>query len=178
MKIIVASDIHGSYYYTKKFVNILEKENPDQIILLGDVFYHGPRNKLPKGYNPMEVSKSLNKLANILKCTKGNCDAEVDQMIADFKFEDKIELTISKKKFLFVHGHNLDFENLPENYDFIFGGHTHVNSIKNYDKTTYINPGSLSIPKENTKSSYAVIDDKTISIFDIKGNLIQTTSIN
>ena len=122
MKIIVASDIHGSNYYTKKLVKIIEKENPDQIILLGDVFYHGPRNKLPKNYDPMDVSNNLNKFADILKCTKGNCDAEVDQMIAKFEFVDKIEMTISKKKFLFVHGHNLDFENLPKGFDFIFGG--------------------------------------------------------
>ena len=178
MKIIVASDIHGSNYYTKKFVKILEKENPDQIILLGDVFYHGPRNKLPKNYNPMEVANHLNKYANILKCTKGNCDADVDQMISDFKFEDKIEMTISNKKFLFVHGHELDFENLPAGFDFVFGGHTHISSIKKIGKTTYVNPGSLSIPKENTKSSYAVIDDKTITIFDIKGKLVGFTSIN
>lgn len=178
MKIIVASDIHGSNYYTKKFVKILEKENPDQIILLGDVFYHGPRNKLPKNYNPMEVANHLNKYANILKCTKGNCDADVDQMISDFKFEDKIEMTISNKKFLFVHGHELDFENLPTGFDFVFGGHTHISSIKKIGKTTYVNPGSLSIPKENTKSSYAVIDDKTITIFDIKGKLVGFTSIN
>lgn len=178
MKIIVASDIHGSNYYTKKFVKIIEKEKPDQIILLGDVFYHGPRNALPKDYNPMEVSENLNKFADILKCTKGNCDAEVDQMISEFKFEDKIEMTISKKKFLFVHGHKLDFENLPKGFDFIFGGHTHVSSIKKYGAITYVNPGSLSIPKEKTKPSYAVIDDNTISIFELKGKLIGFCKIN
>ena len=177
MKIIVASDIHGSNYYTKKLVKIIEKENPDQIILLGDVFYHGPRNKLPKNYDPMDVSNNLNKFADILKCTKGNCDAEVDQMIAKFEFVDKIEISISKKKFLFVHGHNLDFENLPKGFDFIFGGHTHVSSIKKYGSTTYVNPGSLSIPKENTKPSYAVIDDKSITIFDIKGKLVGSCNI-
>ena len=178
MKIIVASDIHGSNYYTQKLVKIIEKENPDEVILLGDVFYHGPRNKLPKNYNPMKVAETLNKFADILKCTKWNCDAEVDQMIADFKFEDKIEMTISKKKFLFTHGHNLDFENLPEKFDFIFGGHTHISSIKKYGKVTYVNPGSLSIPKANTKPSFAVVDDKTISIFDIKGKLVGSCNIN
>lgn len=177
MKIIVASDIHGSNYYTKKLVDIIEKEKPEQVILLGDVFYHGPRNKLPKNYNPMKVAENLNKFADILKCTKGNCDAEVDQMISSFKFEDKIEMTISGKKFLFTHGHNLDFENMPKGFNFVFGGHTHVSSIKNLGSVTYVNPGSLSIPKENTKSSYAVIDDKTISIYDIKGKLVGFTSI-
>ena len=177
MKIIVASDIHGSYHYTKKLINIINQENPDQIILLGDVFYHGPRNKLPKGYNPMKVSETLNSISKNLRCVKGNCDAEVDQMISDFKFEDSIELKISNKKFLFVHGQNLDFDNLPEGYDYIFGGHTHVSSIKSFEKTTYVNPGSLSIPKGKTKSSYAIIDDKTISIFDLKGNVVSATDL-
>ena len=178
MKIIVASDIHGSNYYTQKLVKIIEKEKPDEVILLGDVFYHGPRNKLPKNYNPMKVAEILNRFANILKCTKGNCDAEVDQMIANFKFEDKIEKTISNKKFLFTHGHNLDFENLPAKIDFIFGGHTHISSIKKYGKVTYVNPGSLAIPKESTKSSFAIIDEKDISIFDIKGKLVGSCKIN
>ena len=172
MKIIVASDIHGSYHYTKKLINIINKENPDQIILLGDVFYHGPRNNLPKGYNPMNVSETLNSISKNLRCVKGNCDAEVDQMISNFNFEDSIELKLSNKKFLFVHGQNLDFENLPKGYDYIFGGHTHVSSIKSFGKTTYVNPGSLSIPKGGTKSSYAIIDDKTISIFELSGKLV------
>lgn len=177
MKIIVASDIHGSNHFTKKLMNIIQKENPDQVILLGDIFYHGPRNKLPKGYAPIKVSENLNSISKKIKCVKGNCDAEVDQMISSFKFEDSIEMNITGKNFLFVHGHNLDFDNLPTKFDFIFGGHTHVSKIERFGKTTYINPGSLSIPKSNTTNSYAVINDNTISIFSIKGTLVDSCNI-
>ena len=177
MKIIVASDIHGSNHFTKKLVSIIEKENPDKIILLGDVFYHGPRNKLPKGYAPMKVAENLNKFAKKIKCVKGNCDAEVDQMISDFSFEHSLELSIKKKKFLFVHGHQLNFDKLPAGYDYIFGGHTHVSQFKQIGDTTYINPGSLSIPKEKTTNSFIIIDKNTISLFDIKQNLIESKTI-
>lgn len=177
MKIIVASDIHGSNYYTKKLTKIIEKENPDQIILLGDIYYHGPRNKLPKGYAPIKVAENLNKYASIIKCVKGNCDAEVDQMISKFKFEDSFVLSHLNKKFLFVHGQHLDFENLPLGYDYIFGGHTHVSQIKQINSTTYINPGSLSIPKEKTKNSYLVITDNNITIYDFKDNIINSINL-
>lgn len=176
MKIIIASDIHGSNYFAKKLVKVIEQENPDQIILLGDIYYHGPRNKLPRGYEPMKVAENLNKYADKIKCVKGNCDAEVDQMISKFKFEDSLEMEISGQKFLFTHGHGLDLDNLPKNYDFIVAGHTHVSEIRPLAKSFYINPGSLSIPKAGTKNSYAIIDEKTILILDLKGNILHQLS--
>lgn len=177
MKILIASDIHGSNHYARVLSKIIEKETPDQIILLGDIYYHGPRNKLPNGYAPMKVAEILNKFADKIRCVKGNCDADVDQMISDFKFEDSIEMTLADKKFLFVHGQDLDLENLPKGYDYICAGHTHIPEIKKLNKTTYVNPGSISIPKQNSKSSYAILDDKTISVFDIKGKLIGIANI-
>lgn len=164
MKILIASDIHGSNHYTKKLVKIIERENPDQIILLGDIYYHGPRNKLPRGYAPQKVVENLGAFADKIRCVKGNCDAEVDQMISKFKFEDSIEMDISNKKFLFVHGHKLDFNNPPKDYDFIVGGHTHVSEIRPVGKLFYVNPGSLSIPKIGTKNSYALINNNTLAI--------------
>ena len=105
MKILVVSDIHGSNYYMERIEGIYKKENADRIILLGDLYYHGPRNPLPKDYNPMEVSKKLNAMKDIIKCVKGNCDAEVDEMISEFKFEEMIKEEIGGKKFIFTHGH-------------------------------------------------------------------------
>ena len=177
MKIIVASDIHGSNYFTKKLMEIIKKEEPNNVILLGDIFYHGPRNKLPKGYNPMKVAENLNSISKKIKCAKGNCDAEVDQMISSFKFEDSIEMKIDGKNFLFVHGHGLDFNNLPKNFDCIFGGHTHVHKIEKIKDTMYVNPGSLAIPKSKTTNSYAIINDRSISIFNLKGKLIDYCNI-
>lgn len=172
MKIFVASDIHGSKHYTKKFAKLIETENPDQIILLGDLYYHGPRNKFPKGYNPKETANILNGYKNKIKCVKGNCDAEVDQMISSFEIEDQYETTINGKTFLFVHGHKLDSENMP-NKDFTFGGHTHIPVINaDLKNTTYVNPGSLGLPKSNDGSTFAVIEENKISIKSINGKVL------
>ena len=100
MKYLVISDIHGSNFYAKKIKEIYNKENPDKIILLGDLYYHGPRNSLTEEYNPMEVAKILNEYKDIILCTKGNCDAEVDEMISDFKFEDHIVLNIARVEYV------------------------------------------------------------------------------
>lgn len=105
MKYLVASDIHGSYYYTKKLEQIIIKENPSKIILLGDLYYHGPRNSLTDEYNPMKVLKILNKYKDNIICTRGNCDAEVDEMISEFKFEEYIQININGLDFFFSHGH-------------------------------------------------------------------------
>ncbi len=177
MKYLVVSDIHGSAGYLKKFIKTIESENPDKIILLGDVYYHGPRNKLPKGYAPMKVANMLNSVADKIICVQGNCDAEVDQMISKFELQQSYETEISGKKFLFVHGHHLNFQDMPKGYDFVFGGHTHVCGIKPVQEVTYVNPGSLSIPKGGTTNSYAKIDDGEILIFSIKGKVLDKIKI-
>ena len=105
MKYLVVSDIHGSGFYAKKLEEIITKESPDTIILLGDLYYHGPRNPLTQEYAPKEVARILNSHKDIILAVKGNCDAEVDQMISEFKLEDNIGLTIAEKKFFFTHGH-------------------------------------------------------------------------
>ena len=98
MKYIVFSDIHGSLYYANKMKEIIERESPDKIILLGDLYYHGPRNPLPEEYNPKEVSVLLNSMKENIICIKGNCDAEVDEMISEFQFNNHVELDIGNKK--------------------------------------------------------------------------------
>ena len=130
MKLLVVSDIHGSLFYTKKMVEIMEKEEVDKVILLGDLYYHGPRNPLPEEYNPMEVSKILNGLKEKLICIKGNCDAEVDEMISEFKFNDHVKLEINNKKFMFTHGHKFNIKNKVEDVDVLVYGHFHTGYIK------------------------------------------------
>ena len=98
MKILVVSDIHGSSYYAEKVLEINEKENPEKIVLLGDLYYHGPRNPLTKEYNPMKVAEKLNSLKDKLLVVKGNCDAEVDEMISEFRFENNIVLNENGRK--------------------------------------------------------------------------------
>ena len=104
MKALVISDIHGSGYYADKIREIVERENPEKIILLGDLYYHGPRNDLSQEYNPMKVAETLNSMKDRILVVRGNCDAEVDEMISEFKFNDHILMEINGKKFYFTHG--------------------------------------------------------------------------
>jgi hypothetical protein len=172
MKYLVVSDIHGSSYYARKIEEIYNKEQPDKIILLGDLYYHGPRNSLTEEYNPMEVSKTLNKYKDIILCTRGNCDAEVDEMISDFKFEDFIELEINGVDFFFSHGHKYNMDNVPPKGDVVVYGHFHIGFIEEQYGVIFVNPGSISLPKNNTKHSYLIIDDKELILKDIDGCVI------
>ena len=172
MKYLVISDIHGSNYYANKINEIYTEENPDKIILLGDLYYHGPRNPLTREYNPMEVSKILNSLKEKILCVRGNCDAEVDEMISEFKFEENLELTINGKKFFFTHGHKYNMDHIPEHIDILVYGHLHTGFIKEKDGIIFVNSGSISLPKNNTKNSYLIIDDHRIQLKDIEGNII------
>ena len=133
MKYVVASDIHGSIYYTKKLLEQFEIEKADTLILLGDLYYHGPRNPLPLEYAPMEVANLLNVFDKKLIVIKGNCDAEVDEMISKFKFNDHIELTINNKRYYFTHGHHENIDNIPNNIDVLVYGHFHTGFIKEKD---------------------------------------------
>ena len=172
MKYLVVSDIHGSLFYANKITEIIKKEQIDKLILLGDLYYHGPSNNLPKEYNPMEVSKLLNGLKDMILCVKGNCDAEVDEMISEFSFKENIELIIKNKKFMFTHGHKYNIDNKVENIDVLIYGHFHTGFIKKVDNVIYINSGSLSLPKNNTKNSYLIIDEEYIYLKDIDENEI------
>ena len=84
MKWMIASDIHGSAFYCEKMLKAFEREQADKLLLLGDILYHGPRNDLPKGYAPKKVIELLNNIKEKILCVRGNCDAEVDQMVLEF----------------------------------------------------------------------------------------------
>lgn len=174
MKVIVISDIHGSMYYANKIKEIYAKEAPDKIILLGDLYYHGPRNPLTKEYNPIEVSNILNNLKENILCVKGNCDAEVDEMISEFEFKENIELTINGLKFFFTHGHKYNIDNIPEEIEVLVYGHFHTGFIKHKNEVICVNSGSISLPKDNTTNSYLIIEDKNIYLKDIEGNIIDS----
>lgn len=144
MKLLVVSDIHGSLYYAKKIEEIYKRENPDKLILLGDLYYHGPRNPLPEEYNPAEVCKILNSLKENIIAIKGNCDAEVDEMISEFELKNSVQMDIDGKKFLFTHGHKNNIDNLPEErIDVLVYGHFHTGFIKERDNIICVNAGSV-----------------------------------
>lgn len=173
MKLLVASDIHGSSFYAKKIKEIFEKEKTDKIILLGDLYYHGPRNPLTNEYNPKEVAEVLNGLKDKIKCTKGNCDAEVDEMISEFPLENNIQMEINNHKFIFTHGHKCNIDKLPkEEFDVLIYGHFHTGFIKEQGGKIFANSGSISLPVNNTEHSYLIIDENEIILKDIEGNII------
>ena len=171
MKYLIASDIHGSSYYCEKIIE--ESKKVDFVVLLGDIYYHGPRNPLPEDYNPMKVSQLLNGITKKLMVVKGNCDAEVDQIISDFKIKNNIKKTINSKIVYFTHGHKYNIDNTPKtNYDIMFYGHFHTPFIKQYDNKIFVNPGSVSLPKENTEHSFAIFDNKSIVIKNFNGKIL------
>ena len=174
MKVLVISDIHGSSYYARKIEEIVEKENPEKIVLLGDLYYHGPRNELSQEYAPMEVAKILNSLKDKLMVVKGNCDAEVDEMISEFKFEDHILTNINGKNIYFTHGHKYNIENIPyEDFEVMIYGHIHQGFIQEKEGYLFANPGSISLPKGGTEHSYLILEENQITLKDVDGRILQ-----
>ena len=177
MKLLIVSDIHGSGYYAERLKEIVEKENPDKAILLGDLYYHGPRNNLSQEYNPMKVAKILNEMKDKLLVLKGNCDAEVDEMISEFKFEETIEMKVNGFNIFCSHGHKYNKDNLPPmgvDMDIMFYGHFHVGFIEEENGIIFANPGSISLPKQNTEHSYLIFEDDKLTLKDVDGkNIIE-----
>lgn len=157
MKWMIASDLHGSAYYTKELLVAMEREAPDRLLLLGDLLYHGPRNDLPRDYAPKEVIAMLNPLAEKLLCVRGNCEAEVDQMVLDFPvMADYCVLPAGKHLIYATHGHVFTETKPPKLCpgDILLTGHTHVPKCVHYETYHYLNPGSVSIPKEGSWHGY------------------------
>lgn len=174
MKYLVVSDIHGSLFYANKILELINNEKVDKVILLGDLYYHGPRNPLPIEYNPKEVSNLLNSIKDKIICIKGNCDAEVDEMISEFEFKQYVLLNINNMKFMFTHGHKYNIENKVDNVDVLIYGHFHTGFIKKEDGVIYVNAGSITLPKNGTKNSYLVIDENYIYLKDLENNIIDS----
>lgn len=172
MKWLIASDIHGSAYYCRKLLEAYKKEGADRILLLGDILYHGPRNDLPKDYNPKAVIAMLNELKQDILCVRGNCDTEVDQMVLEFSIlADYAVLTAGDKLIYATHGHVYNNEKLPPLHsgDILLYGHTHIPKCEEFETHIYINPGSVSIPKEGSKHSYMVLDGNEFKWMNLDG---------
>ena len=171
MKIMIASDIHGSAYYLEQLLNRYDEENPDKLLLLGDILYHGPRNDLPKGYAPKDVILLLNTHKEEILCVRGNCDTEVDQMVLDFPILADYCILYEKGHMIFAtHGHHYNMENPPmlKKGDILLHGHTHVPVSED------LNPGSVSIPKNGSAHSYMMLEDGLFTWKDLDGNSYKT----
>lgn len=178
MKWMVASDIHGSAYYCGRLLEAYKKEQADKLVLLGDLLYHGPRNDLPEEYAPKKVIEMLNQVSEELLCVRGNCEAEVDQMVLHFPVMAEYAVFYVGKQMIFAtHGHKFNKENPPclKEGDILLHGHTHVTAdeictaqgSKGSYTYRYLNPGSVSIPKENTARGYLIITEDSIEFKEL-----------
>ena len=162
MKLLIASDIHGSAYFCRKLLEAYEKEGAEKLILLGDILYHGPRNDLPREYAPKEVIAMLNARREELISVRGNCDTEVDQIVLEFPILAEYGFWYEKGHMIFLtHGHVFNEKNLPmlKKGDILLHGHTHVPACREHEDYVYMNPGSVSIPKEGSAHSYMICED-------------------
>ena len=169
MKWMIASDIHGSAYYCRELLEAYDREKADRLLLLGDILYHGPRNDLPKDYNPKEVIALLNQHKQDILCVRGNCDTEVDQMVLEFPVLSEFGVVFADGLTLYMlHGHkNLDIPVLPG--DILLCGHTHVPAVRKDGEHYYVNPGSVSIPKEGSCHGYMMLENRQLRHVSLEG---------
>lgn len=175
MKIMIASDIHGSAFYCRELLAAFEREQADKLLLLGDILYHGPRNDLPKEYAPKEVIALLNALKNKILCVRGNCDTEVDQMVLEFPIlADYCILYAGERMIYATHGHVYNMASLPplQAGDVLLHGHTHIPAWTKFgEENLYLNPGSVSIPKEGSAHGYMVLEDGNVTWKNLAGEV-------
>ena len=175
MKWMIASDIHGSAYYCSRLIDAYKEEQAERLLLLGDVLYHGPRNDLPEEYAPKKVIEMLNAMKDDIFAIRGNCESEVDQMVLEFPVLAEYALIPVGDRLIYaVHGHNYNEKNLPPMHrgDILLNGHTHVPKCVEHEDYIYMNPGSVSIPKENSHHGYMILEDNVFTWKDHDGKVM------
>lgn len=174
MRIVIASDIHGSALYCGQLLEAFRREGAEKLLLLGDILYHGPRNDLPDGYAPKEVTAQLNACAGSILGVRGNCDAEIDQMVLQFPMMADYCLLYAAGRTVFVtHGHVYNTASLPplQPGDILLHGHTHVPCWEEFGNgNLYLNPGSVSLPKEDSPRGYLLLTDTAFIWKDLAGH--------
>lgn len=173
MKYMIASDLHGSAFYARRLAEIFAAEKADMLVLLGDIYNHGPRNPLPEEYAPLKVAEVLNGLADRLLVVKGNCDSDVDTLISDFEFVSEAVLSDGGKRVFLQHGDRFSIEHLPKNCGSgFFYGHYHTSFIKRMGDVLVANPGSVSLPKQDTARGYLLLENGTVTLKELGGAVL------
>ena len=170
MKMMIASDIHGSAHWCEKLIKAYRASGAERMLLLGDLLYHGPRNDLPDEYAPKKVIELLNGMKNELFCVRGNCEAEVDQMVLQFPvMADYCVLPAGNHMVYATHGHRHGEDNPPPltEGDYLFCGHTHIPAFEDCGGFTYVNCGSVSIPKNGSAHSCMLLEEDKLKWIDL-----------
>lgn len=185
MKLMFASDIHGSAFYCRRMLELYKNSGAKRLVLLGDILYHGPRNDLPREYAPKEVIAMLNPLKDELLAVRGNCDTEVDQMVLEFPIlADYGLLLVGETRIYATHGHVYNENHLPPltDGDALIHGHTHLLEAKEITaedgrRMKILNPGSVSIPKGGNPATYALLEDGVFTILTLDGDVVRQISL-
>ena len=176
MKLIIASDIHGDFDAASRLVAAYRESGAEKLVLLGDILYHGPRNDLPAGYAPKKVIELLNGIKDEILCVRGNCEAEVDQMVLEFPVMADFALIEADGVRIFAtHGHKFNLQNLPplKRGDVLLHGHTHVLCAVPFgNENWYINPGSVSLPKEGNPKTYMIYENRCFTVKTFDGEVV------
>ena len=181
MKIMIASDLHGSELYCRNVLEAMQREQADKLLLLGDLLYYGPRNPLPEGYNPQAVAAMLNAYKQQILCVRGNCDSEVDQMMLDFPIMAEYCILSAGKRMIFAtHGHIYNENHLPmlQPGDVLLHGHTHIPVLADRGDYIYINPGSVTLPKEGSFRSYLILEEDIFTLKTLSGEVLEQQSLH
>ena len=182
MKLMFASDIHGSLPATERVLELFTANGAQWLVILGDVLNHGPRNALPEGYAPAQVAERLNELASRIIAVRGNCDSEVDQMLLHFPMAAPWQQILTENQRLFLtHGHLFGPQNMPalNAGDVLVYGHTHLPVAERREDIYHFNPGSVSIPKGGFAASYGILDDNVLSVMALNDqSVIAQVEIN
>lgn len=171
MKYMIASDLHGSYYYGELLFERFREEKAELLILLGDLLYHGARNSLPDEYDTIALTKLLNAHKSRIFAVRGNCDSEVDQMVLEFPIQaDYNQMYVDGRQWILTHGHLFDEHSMIAHQKgaVLLHGHTHLKVLEKQFDFYYVNPGSVSIPKDDGIHSYMVYENGVFSIKDVE----------
>ncbi|MDE6441877.1 MAG: phosphodiesterase [Clostridia bacterium] len=175
MKLLIASDVHGSAKYCRLLLDALNREGADKLVLLGDILYHGPRNDLPEQYAPKEVIAMLSEVSDKIICVRGNCEADIDLEVLPFGISDNSLLFIDGLNIHLAHGHKC--EPVLNKGDVYITGHTHV-PLKEEKEYYHLNPGSVSIPKEDSAHSYILYENRKFVYKNLDGEEYDSLQIS
>jgi putative phosphoesterase len=182
MKLFFASDIHGSEPATIELIKTYSASGANQLILLGDILNHGPRNPIPQGYNPPKVAELLNSLANQIIAVRGNCDSEVDQMLLNFPMMSDLAWILLEdgRRLILTHGHQYHAQQLPpvQPADVLIHGHTHIPVAEHIGQCHLFNPGSVTFPRDGFAPSYGLLDGKQLRVISFAGETLLTLDLD